>query len=435
MTSSARPDRRQRVAQLVPQHREEFVLVLIGVLGARARPSLCLVQPRVLDRQRGAIRQVLQQRAIVVGEGVVLVVARGGDRAQCPPARLERDREQAVDAKRLDLLGDQKARSAPPSLAARPRRSAPRSRCRTPCPRAPPRAACGACRPPRAGASAARDPDRGSSRPPATRRRARRGQSSTNRPRGPAPRGPGRSGRRRRRGSPRRGSATLPPAPAGVPSIGARARRGPRGAGPVRTGPRRPAGRRPSAPRTCGHARRRARGRRYTRRPLPAERRPTSRRRARPVWRPAPGTAGPAPPARPPAPPPGYEPRRSPASWPSAGSGSTAPRSAPRNRWRARSATTRRPATAGKRRPHPRRAPPGPARRLARPWTPDRRRRTGSWPGVAADRSTGRASVSQARSFRSSLRRLRDWRSAKGRVTQAQRRGKDIRVAAASAFP
>ena len=82
--------------------------MLVGVLGARARLSLGLVQPRVLDRQRGAIRQVLQQRAIVVGEGVVLAVARGGDRAHRPPARLERDREQAVDAKRLDLLGDQR---------------------------------------------------------------------------------------------------------------------------------------------------------------------------------------------------------------------------------------------------------------------------------------------------------------------------------------
>ena len=102
------PDRRQRVAQLVAQHRQEFVLVLVGVLGARARLSLDLVQPRVLDRQRGAIRQVLQQRAVVVGERVVLVVARGGDRAQRPPARLERNREQAVHAERLDLLGDQR---------------------------------------------------------------------------------------------------------------------------------------------------------------------------------------------------------------------------------------------------------------------------------------------------------------------------------------
>ena len=114
------PDRRQRVAQLVAQHREEFVLALVGVLGARARLSLGLVQPRVLDRQRGAIRQVLQQRAIVVGEGVVLVVARGGDRAHRPPARLERNREQAVDAKRLDLLGDRRRGPLRHLVAARP---------------------------------------------------------------------------------------------------------------------------------------------------------------------------------------------------------------------------------------------------------------------------------------------------------------------------
>ena len=108
MISSARPDRRQRVAQLVGEHREELVLALVGLLGARARLSLDLVQPRVLDRQCGAIRQVLQQGAIIVGERVVVVVARGGDRAQRPPARLERDREQAADAQRLDLLGDQR---------------------------------------------------------------------------------------------------------------------------------------------------------------------------------------------------------------------------------------------------------------------------------------------------------------------------------------
>ena len=122
------------------------------------------------------------KRAIVVGERVVLVVARGGDRAQRPPARLERERRAGCGREALRSAGRPKARSAPPYLAARPRRSAPRSRWRAPCPTDLPRAACGASRPPRAGASADRDPGRGSPRPPATRRRARRGRWSTNRP-------------------------------------------------------------------------------------------------------------------------------------------------------------------------------------------------------------------------------------------------------------
>ena len=75
-------DRAQRGAQVVRDRVAERLELLVGRLElgrALADPLLELrVQPRVLDRQPGAVGQVLQQRDVVVG------VARA--RRDCAPA-------------------------------------------------------------------------------------------------------------------------------------------------------------------------------------------------------------------------------------------------------------------------------------------------------------------------------------------------------------
>ena len=78
------PDRRQRIAQLVGQDRQELVLLPVGVAGVA-------VQPRVLDGDAGPIGQLLGEQEV----GFLIAPARAGGQegqdAQDLGADLDRD--------------------------------------------------------------------------------------------------------------------------------------------------------------------------------------------------------------------------------------------------------------------------------------------------------------------------------------------------------
>jgi hypothetical protein len=87
----------------VAEHGEEFVLASVGCLGPSAGRAFRFVQARVLDGERGAIGQVLEQRSIVFGEGRVRLVARRRDRADHAARRLQGSDEEAFHLQRVDV--------------------------------------------------------------------------------------------------------------------------------------------------------------------------------------------------------------------------------------------------------------------------------------------------------------------------------------------
>ena len=100
-----RHDRRERIAQLVRQHREELVLaparflqLLLGVLRARHLALQAAVELRVVERDRGA-RRDLEQTALVERRGLGIADAERED-ADVALADLERQHVREPQASR-----------------------------------------------------------------------------------------------------------------------------------------------------------------------------------------------------------------------------------------------------------------------------------------------------------------------------------------------
>jgi hypothetical protein len=94
-------DGRERIAQLVAEHGEELVLGTVGDLGVVQRVARFAEQADVVERQRGALRQLADQRAVLGAEAaprVGLQRAHGADR---PAARDQRHDAGSDDAEAL----------------------------------------------------------------------------------------------------------------------------------------------------------------------------------------------------------------------------------------------------------------------------------------------------------------------------------------------
>ena len=145
-----RDDRRERIAQLVRQHREELVLaparflqLLLGVFRARHLALQAAVELRIVERDRGA-RRDLEQAALVEGRRLVDRPTPSSEHADVALADLERQHVREPQPRR-------------PMAASRRRRPAPRARSRRSAPRSSLAATSAAAAPgPRAGAAAAR---------------------------------------------------------------------------------------------------------------------------------------------------------------------------------------------------------------------------------------------------------------------------------------
>ena len=61
-------DRRERVAQLVAEHGEELVLGAVRDLGLAQRVPRLAEQAHVVERERRALRELADQRAVLVAE-------------------------------------------------------------------------------------------------------------------------------------------------------------------------------------------------------------------------------------------------------------------------------------------------------------------------------------------------------------------------------
>ena len=94
-------NRRQRIAQLMAEHREEFVLRAVRAAGLAQRRLRLAIDAGVVERQRHALRQLRDQRAIVGAEVPVRFRLQRGQRTQRPPARGERNDEMRAHPNRF----------------------------------------------------------------------------------------------------------------------------------------------------------------------------------------------------------------------------------------------------------------------------------------------------------------------------------------------
>ena len=83
-------DRRERIAQLVAEHREELVLRAVRDLGLAQRVARLAEQADVVERERGALRQLADERAVLVAEAAPRLGLQRAHRADRAAARDQR---------------------------------------------------------------------------------------------------------------------------------------------------------------------------------------------------------------------------------------------------------------------------------------------------------------------------------------------------------
>ena len=97
-----RDDRRERVAQLVAEHREELVLGAVRDLGVAQRVARLAEQADVVERQRGTLRELADQRAVLGAEAAARLGLQRAHRADRPAARDQRHDAGGADAEACD---------------------------------------------------------------------------------------------------------------------------------------------------------------------------------------------------------------------------------------------------------------------------------------------------------------------------------------------
>ena len=90
ISSQRGDDRRERVAQLVAEHRQELVLGAVRALGLLACRLGFGIEPCVVERERGAAGDVTEQRRVVGADGAARLGLQHGERAEGAAARDQR---------------------------------------------------------------------------------------------------------------------------------------------------------------------------------------------------------------------------------------------------------------------------------------------------------------------------------------------------------
>ena len=95
-------DRRQRVAQLVAEHRQELVLGAIGDLGLAQRVARFAEETVVVERERGALRELADESAVFGAEAPPRLGLQRAHRTDRSAARDQRDDARRADAEAGD---------------------------------------------------------------------------------------------------------------------------------------------------------------------------------------------------------------------------------------------------------------------------------------------------------------------------------------------
>jgi hypothetical protein len=91
-------DRRERIAQLVAEHREELVLGAVGDLGVAQRVARLAEEADVVERERGVLRELDDAGAVLLAEAAARRRLQRAHRADHAAARDERDDARGAQA-------------------------------------------------------------------------------------------------------------------------------------------------------------------------------------------------------------------------------------------------------------------------------------------------------------------------------------------------